>query len=90
MPAENTDLTAATGASEQDSVTSTLNTVEQFGTTAANLFKAFTGGDAKPAAQTSAPAAAKTDWAQYIPWAIGGLIALVVVAMLMRGGSAAK
>jgi len=80
------ELNSATGQNDPGGIWGFLQSAEKAGLGAANVIKLFTGGDSAPApvAPTTAAPAASPEWMKYLPWAIGGVILLVVVGMVFK------
>lgn len=82
------DLVSSTGQNDPDSVwgSGLLNTVEGWGRAAGEIFSSFTGKDnrdKKPDANKAATPPAV--WQKYLPWAIGGLVLVLILALVLRG-----
>jgi len=80
------ELNSATGQNDAGGIWGFLQSAEKAGVGAADVIKLFTGGNnSAPAAAAPAPAAsASPEWMKYLPWAIGGVILLVVVGMVFK------
>ena len=79
------ELNSATGQNDPGGIWGFLQSAEKAGVGAADVIKLFTGDKSAPAPAAPAPAAAASpEWMKYLPWAIGGVILLVVVGMVFK------
>jgi hypothetical protein len=65
-----------------------LNGLLSFANQGSQIYKNIIGGSSPTAPATpkaTAPAATTSTWQQYLPWAIGGVVLLVVVGLIFRG-----
>jgi hypothetical protein len=77
------ELNSATGQNDPGGIWGFLQSAEKAGVGAADVIQLFTGKKSAPA-PAAAPAASSPDWMKYLPWAIGGVVLLVVVGMVFK------
>jgi hypothetical protein len=82
------DMQSDTGQNDPNSIWGSgnlLSTLGKLAGTAGDVYSRFTGKT--PAAApppTAAPATSTSSWQKYLPWAIGGVVVLVVVALVFK------
>jgi hypothetical protein len=81
MPAAADDTTTDTA--NGTDLSGLLGQLTDLGGAAANLYKAFGNQPAAAAAPAAAPASS-TNWAKYLPWAIGGVVLLIVLGFVFK------